>query len=162
MRLDGEAAALARRFAAERPVIRDVLEKLRAAADDLDAETTSAAAALDRLRAVHTLLVERVLPHEEAEGTLLYPAMARTLGGIDPTATMSRARVEIAREIARLGWAGFWTPAARSGSRRAISSSCGGSSTGCMRSSCCTPRRKRRATCRWRIRNWIAGRRITP
>jgi soluble P-type ATPase len=102
-RLEGEAARLARRFAAEHPVIRDVLEQVRGAADALDAESADPAAALARVRDVHKRLVEEVLPHEEAEDALLYPAVERAVGGVDPTATMSRAHLEIARRITRLG-----------------------------------------------------------
>jgi hypothetical protein len=47
--------------------------------------------------------VEDITPHEEAEDTTLYPALARVLGGNDPTATMSRAHVEIAHLIRRIG-----------------------------------------------------------
>jgi heavy metal translocating P-type ATPase len=103
VRLDDEASALTRRFAAEHSMIRDVLEQVRTAADALDDEPLEPATQLCRVRAVHERLAGQVLPHEEAEDSLLYPAMARTLGGIDPTATMSRAHVEIARDIARIG-----------------------------------------------------------
>lgn len=101
--LEGEAARLARRFATEHPVIREVLEQVREAADALDAESADPAAALARVRDVHKRLVEQVLPHEEAEDALLYPVVEHAVGGIDPTATMSRAHVEIARRITRLG-----------------------------------------------------------
>ncbi len=105
IRLDDETSTLTRRFAAEHTMIRDVLEQVRAAADGLDEPVApvAPAAALARVRAVHRRLAEQVLPHEEAEDSLLYPAVARTLGGIDPTATMSRAHAEIARDIARIG-----------------------------------------------------------
>ncbi|MGH7732957.1 MAG: hemerythrin domain-containing protein, partial [Gemmatimonadales bacterium] len=52
---------------------------------------------------VHRLLVEEVAPHEDAEEAVLYPALARVLGGTDPTGTMSRAHAEIAHQIHRLG-----------------------------------------------------------
>jgi hypothetical protein len=52
---------------------------------------------------VHRLLIEEVAPHEEAEDAQLYPVLARVLGGCDPTGTMSRAHVEIAHLIRRLG-----------------------------------------------------------
>ena len=38
------------------------------------------AAALALLTAVHALLTERILPHEKAEETQLYPALAGPLG----------------------------------------------------------------------------------
>ncbi len=54
-------------------------------------------------REVHRFLVEEIGPHEEAEDKLLYPVLARVLGGDDPTVTMSRGHVEIAHQIRRLG-----------------------------------------------------------
>ena len=48
-------------------------------------------------------LVDELAPHEEAEDATLYPALAAVLGGRDPTATMSRAHVEIAHLIRRIG-----------------------------------------------------------
>ena len=54
-------------------------------------------------RDLHKVLVEEVEPHEEAEDAELYPMLARVLGGADPTGTMSRAHVEIAHLIRRLG-----------------------------------------------------------
>ncbi len=74
---------------------------MRSAADalgDLDP-----AAAMARLRGVHRLLVDEVEPHEEAEQDVLYPALDRLIGGRDPTGPMSRAHVEIAHQIRRLG-----------------------------------------------------------
>jgi iron-sulfur cluster repair protein YtfE (RIC family) len=56
-----------------------------------------------QIRQVHKLLVEEVGPHEEAEQDVLYPALDRILGGSDPTGPMSRAHVEIAHQIKRLG-----------------------------------------------------------
>jgi hypothetical protein len=55
------------------------------------------------VREVHQFLVEELDPHEQAEDHDLYPALARVLGGNDPTATMSRAHVEISHLIHRLG-----------------------------------------------------------
>ena len=52
---------------------------------------------------IHRFLVDELQPHEEAEDATLYPALARVLGGKDPTATMSRAHVEIGHLIRRLG-----------------------------------------------------------
>ena len=49
------------------------------------------------------MLIEKVQPHEDAEERELYPALGRFLGGRDPMATMSRAHVEIAHQIRRLG-----------------------------------------------------------
>ena len=52
---------------------------------------------------MHRFLVEELDPHEQAEDHDLYPVLARVLGGNDPTATMSRAHVEISHLIRRLG-----------------------------------------------------------
>jgi hypothetical protein len=52
---------------------------------------------------VHRFLIEELDPHEQAEDHDLYPVLARVLGGNDPTATMSRAHVEISHLIRRLG-----------------------------------------------------------
>ncbi|MBO0873139.1 MAG: hemerythrin domain-containing protein, partial [Pseudonocardia sp.] len=58
---------------------------------------------LDELGAAHRLLTERLLPHERAEETQLYPALAGPLGGTEATATMSRAHAEIERLSNRIG-----------------------------------------------------------
>ena len=52
---------------------------------------------------MYELLTSEVWPHEHAEESDLYPALNRVLGGVDPTAPMSRAHAEIAFQIARLG-----------------------------------------------------------
>ena len=41
-------------------------------------------------------------PHERAEQELLYPAVARALGGADPTGALSRSHAEIEHQIGRL------------------------------------------------------------
>lgn len=99
--LDEEGAALARRFSAEHHELRPQLDQLRAAADDLSTEPPEQAIA--EVRRVHRFLAEELLPHEQAEDATLYPAVAATLGGADPTGAMSRSHVEIAHQIRRLG-----------------------------------------------------------
>lgn len=99
--LAGEPAAIGRRFASEHLDLRPRLGQLRAAADELgevDGEHMA-----DRLRAVHAFLADELLPHEEAEEAELYPALTVVLGGSDPTGPMSRAHVEIATQVRRLG-----------------------------------------------------------
>ncbi|WP_204079517.1 heavy metal translocating P-type ATPase [Mycobacterium riyadhense] len=86
---------LLRRFAAEHDQLRDAIGLLRAAADRLVAGPD--AAALESLTAAYTLLSERILPHEQAEETQLYPALAHPLGSGEATATMSRTHAEIQR-----------------------------------------------------------------
>jgi heavy metal translocating P-type ATPase len=90
--------ALTERFRTEHQAIRTDIEELRAAADTLDAP-----GAMTRVRRVYDKLTREVWPHESAEETELYPSLNRLLGGVDPTAPMSRAHAEIAYQIARLG-----------------------------------------------------------
>lgn len=82
------------RFAAEHEELRDTLDLLRDSAARLVAGPDPAG--LKSLAAVHALLVERILPHEQAEESQLYPALARPLGS-EATATMSRTHAEIQR-----------------------------------------------------------------
>ena len=58
---------------------------------------------MSRVRRVYDKLTREVWPHESAEESELYPSLNRLLGGVDPTAPMSRAHAEIAYQIARLG-----------------------------------------------------------
>ncbi|GAS89454.1 heavy metal translocating P-type ATPase [Mycolicibacterium brisbanense] len=90
-----------RRFSAEHDELRDTLGVLRDSADLLAAAPDSTA--LQSLLTAHRLLVDRILPHEQAEETLLYPALARPLGGGEATATMSRTHAEIQRLADRIG-----------------------------------------------------------
>ncbi|BEK88077.1 heavy metal translocating P-type ATPase [Nocardia seriolae] len=99
--LPAGAEELLHRFAAEHDVLRDTLAALRAVADRVAARPDDAA--LADLTAVHRFLVEDLLPHERAEETQLYPALAGPLGGAEATATMSRAHAEIERLTTRVG-----------------------------------------------------------
>ena len=100
-RLSAQEAALARRFSAEHTTLRPDLARIRDVADRLDANRPVESVA--QVRDVHRFLVEELDPHEQAEDHDLYPVLARVLGGKDPTATMSRAHVEISHLIRRLG-----------------------------------------------------------
>jgi heavy metal translocating P-type ATPase len=99
--LNKSDTTLARRFRGEHLTIRDDIDGLRTAADALGIASTEEA--MDGVRHIYRLLVDEVEPHEQAEEDLLYPAIARVLGGDDPTGTMSRSHVEIAHQIRRLG-----------------------------------------------------------
>jgi heavy metal translocating P-type ATPase len=99
--LSGTDAALARRFQEEHKAIRTDVDRLRRVADGLG--RASPAEAMAEVRQVHALLASQVVPHEQAEEELLYPAVDRALGGSHPTAPMSRAHVEIAHQTRRLG-----------------------------------------------------------
>jgi soluble P-type ATPase len=100
-KLDEADSRLARRFQIEHFVIRSDLDRLLALADSLG--TMEPVRVMPALREVHALLTEEVGPHEQAEERVLYPALERVLGGSEPTAPMSRAHVEIAHQIRRLG-----------------------------------------------------------
>jgi hemerythrin-like domain-containing protein len=99
-RLTPAETEIARRFASEHRLLRPDLARLRTVADSLDA--AHPAESLAMARDIHRFLVEELEPHEEAEDATLYPALVRVLGGHDPTATMSRAHVEIAHLIRRV------------------------------------------------------------
>jgi Hemerythrin HHE cation binding domain len=98
VRMTAADTALTRRFRIEHEAIRTDIEELRAVADTLDAP-----GAMTGVRRVYGELTREVWPHESAEETELYPSLNRLLGGVDPTAPMSRAHAEIAYQIARLG-----------------------------------------------------------
>ncbi|MFD8703603.1 heavy metal translocating P-type ATPase [Kitasatospora sp. NPDC059648] len=91
---------LIRHFAAEHDDLREVIEAVREAADQLT--DTTGPQALHAVRHVNRLLTEQLLPHELAEEHQLYPALAPALGGPEATATMSRAHTEIHRLARRI------------------------------------------------------------
>jgi len=97
--LGTDSATLAR-FSAEHRFIHADIDAVRAAADALGQAEPSAAMA--GVRAVHETLVGEVLPHQDAEDEILFPALSRVLRN-DTTVVMSRAHVEIAHQVRRLG-----------------------------------------------------------
>lgn len=92
---------LLRRFDAEHDELRDAVDSLRGAADRLAAAADTAA--LAAITQAHAALVERILPHERAEETELYPALAHPLRTSEATAPMSRTHAEIQRLSDRIG-----------------------------------------------------------
>ncbi|MEZ5151074.1 heavy metal translocating P-type ATPase [Rhodococcus zopfii] len=88
------------RFSSEHEEMRDQLSMLRDTAQLLAAGDPRQAE--DSLRRVDDFLTETLLPHEQAEETELYPALAAPLGGGEATATMSRMHAEIDRLGRRL------------------------------------------------------------
>ncbi len=90
-----------RRFDAEHDELRDAVDLLRDAADRLAAAPDQAA--LEAVGQAHTVLTERIIPHERAEETQLYPALAHPLGTSEATAPMSRTHAEIQRISDRIG-----------------------------------------------------------
>ncbi|WP_347403505.1 heavy metal translocating P-type ATPase [Micromonospora sp. WMMD967] len=90
------------RAAREHQAVRGVLAGLRDTAD-LVATDPASSRCLPAVRETHRRLTEQVLPHEAAEDRELYPALAEPLGGGEATSTMSRAHVEIRRQVDLLG-----------------------------------------------------------
>jgi hypothetical protein len=99
-RLEGEDAEVAQRFLLEHEVLRPRLDLLLELADAVGVEPGAAGVA--PARTALALLHDEIEPHEADEDDHLYPVVASALGGVDPTAVMSRAHVEIRRLVARL------------------------------------------------------------
>ncbi len=79
---------------------RAALAELVAVADGLDRVDSSALAAV--LADLSRRLERDVVTHEQLEEVTFYPLLARSLGGVDPTGTMSRAHREIVARARRL------------------------------------------------------------
>ena len=98
--LSAGAEALVRRFAGEHDRMRDDLSILRDTAAQVSAGDRRTA--LTTLQAADGFLQDTLLPHEDAEDSALYPALAGPLGSAEATATMSRMHAEIHRLSQRL------------------------------------------------------------
>jgi heavy metal translocating P-type ATPase len=96
-----EAVEVARRFRAEHRTLLPEVKRIREVADRLG--SLAPAAAKSEIQHVYDFLTRKLLPHEEAEDATAYPVVARIIGGEDPTATMSRAHLEIAHRVRMLG-----------------------------------------------------------
>ncbi len=88
-----EVNDLAERFRREHAAFAPELQRIRSTADRL--ETADAAAVRSDLEAVRVFLAERLPAHEEEEESVVYPVVARLVGGEDPMSSMARAHVEI-------------------------------------------------------------------
>jgi heavy metal translocating P-type ATPase len=99
LRLSPSDTALTRRFQAEHQEIRGYIERVRSFADSLGSDAP--ATTIVKARELYRILSEEVAPHELAEETVLYPALAKVLGGSEPLGTMSRGHTEIAHQIRR-------------------------------------------------------------
>lgn len=99
--IDREAARIGLRFRDEHEKLMPEVRRIRYVTDRLD--TMPPETALSELKEIHTFLSERLLPHEKAEDAVVYPLVADIIGGEDPTATMSRAHVEISHLIKVFG-----------------------------------------------------------
>jgi heavy metal translocating P-type ATPase len=98
--LSHDAEELVRRFAGEHDRMRDDLSLLRDTATRISSGDRGSA--LQSLRATDSFLQDTLLPHEDAEDSALYPALAGPLGSAEATATMSRMHAEIHRLSQRL------------------------------------------------------------
>ncbi|MFZ1178608.1 MAG: heavy metal translocating P-type ATPase [Mycobacterium sp.] len=99
--LPASTEQMLRRFDAEHDELRDTVGLLRDVADRLAAAPDQSA--MQAISRAHTVLTDRILPHERAEETQLYPALAHPLGTNEATATMSRTHAEIQRLSDRIG-----------------------------------------------------------
>ncbi|MBI4461170.1 MAG: heavy metal translocating P-type ATPase, partial [Acidobacteria bacterium] len=99
--LDGSTVALGEKFRQEHRLFLPEVKRIRRLADRLDA--LSPREALLGLRQAHKFLVEQLVPHDQAEDAVVYPAVAKLIGGDDPTAPMNRAHLEIMHLINVLG-----------------------------------------------------------
>jgi len=77
------------------------VQQIRTTADALDALDPSGRVV--RTRALQSLLVDQILPHEQVDEETLYPTVARLIGGEDPTGPMNRAHAEIRHQTRLLG-----------------------------------------------------------
>ena len=92
-----EMSNIGRQFRAEHRRLLPGVKRLRQVADNLD--QVPPLQARSELGKIHSFLVDEILPHDEAEDVRVYPVVAKLMGGDDPTATMSRAHLEIAHLV---------------------------------------------------------------
>ena len=97
----GEGPEVAARFRAEHRTLLPDVRRIREVADRMDSMDPATIRA--ELVRIHDFLSNELLPHEIAEDATAYPVVARIIGGKDPTATMSRAHLEIGHRIRMLG-----------------------------------------------------------
>ncbi|HEY8953424.1 MAG TPA: heavy metal translocating P-type ATPase [Candidatus Dormibacteraeota bacterium] len=108
-----QAAELHERFSRQHRELAPLVERVRRVAESLD--SLPPGRARRELVDLEADLRERLLPHEAAEDTTVYPLVAGVLGGSDPTGTMSREHVEIAHMVRLLGGLLVEMPAAGPG-----------------------------------------------
>jgi heavy metal translocating P-type ATPase len=97
VRLTPEDTELMQALHAEHTGVRPLVEQVRAVSDSVGSGCDVAP-----VRALLSRLEDQLLPHERAEERLLYPMIARVLGGDDPTGAMSRTHAEIEHQVGRL------------------------------------------------------------
>lgn len=98
-RLTGDSAELVRRLDEEHRRLRPRVRRLPHLAGAVaGSEEVTPVAALDEIDA----FVRDLAEHERDDERLLYPEVARVLGGRDPTGTMSRAHADISARLRRI------------------------------------------------------------
>src|SRR5579871_6570920 len=97
----GVTVALGERFQTEHQRLLPGVQRIRHIADRLD--LLPPREVRTELVELHRFLKIEVVPHEEAEEATVYPAVAKLIGGDDPTAPMNRAHLEIAHMVRVLG-----------------------------------------------------------
>jgi hemerythrin-like domain-containing protein len=90
--------ATAHDLRAEHDAVLPVIEQICAVADLLSRQQPD----LDPARRVVERLENELLPHEDADETVLLPLVARALGDTAATAGLSRTHAEIAQQVAQL------------------------------------------------------------
>jgi heavy metal translocating P-type ATPase len=90
--------ATAHDLRAEHDAVLPVIEQIRIVADSLSRQQPD----LDPARRVVERLENELLPHEDADETVLLPLVARALGDTAATAGLSRTHAEIAQQVAQL------------------------------------------------------------
>jgi len=95
------AAATTVQIQLEHNELLPLVNRLRDTADNLDRATPSQA--LSEVRDLQRLLVTRLLPHETHEESHLFPIVARSADGDDPTPALKRMHTEIAHLTRLLG-----------------------------------------------------------
>lgn len=95
-----ERMDLLKRMAAEHAEVSPIVDRIRIVADGL--EEPDPRDPLGGVRELLGHLQDVLLPHEDREERELLPAMAETLGGLDPTGPLSRTHAEITHQVGRL------------------------------------------------------------
>ncbi|MBA3691097.1 MAG: heavy metal translocating P-type ATPase, partial [Actinobacteria bacterium] len=92
-RSGGPAVQVGERFRAEHREFAPELQRIRTVADRLGTLTPDQTRR--ELEQVRAFLLERLPAHEEQEEAVVYPVVARLMGGEDPLGSMARAHLEI-------------------------------------------------------------------